>query len=127
MNTIMLKEIKSIDEIKLMVDTFYDSINKDELLSPIFNDIAGVNWELHLPKMYGFWNSILFGTGEYKGQPFPPHLKLPINQTHFDRWIELFNKTIDDLFIGEKAVEVKMRAATIARVFSSKITMLKNQ
>ncbi len=127
MSTIELKEIKSIDEIKLMVDTFYDNVNKDDLLSPIFNDIAGVNWELHLPKMYDFWNSILFGTAEYNGQPFPPHLKLPINQTHFDRWIELFDKTIDDLFIGEKAVEVKMRAATIARVFSSKITMLKSQ
>ncbi len=126
MSTIELKEIKSIDEIKLMVDTFYNNVNKDELLSPIFNDIAGVNWKLHLPKMYGFWNSILFGTGEYNGQPFPPHLKLPINQTHFDRWLELFNSTIDDLFTGEKAVEVKMRAATIARVFSSKITMLKN-
>ena len=76
MSTSELKEIKSIDEIKLMVDTFYDRINKDDLLSPIFNDIAGVNWELHLPQnvwfleLHPFWNSRIQWTA------FPSSLKI---------------------------------------------------
>lgn len=49
-----MKEIKGRQEVIEMVDAFYDKVNKDPLLSPVFNEIAGVDWEKHLPKMYNF-------------------------------------------------------------------------
>lgn len=67
----MKKDIEDEADIKLLVDTFYDSVNQDELLSPVFNGFAQVNWAHHLPAMYNFWSSVLFGTMAYKGQPFP--------------------------------------------------------
>jgi hemoglobin len=60
-----LKEIQSEQEIKEMVDAFYDKVNKDQMLSPVFNDFAGVNWEKHLPVMYSFWSSVLLGDFSY--------------------------------------------------------------
>lgn len=120
-----LKEIHSQEEIREMVDAFYDKVNKDELLSPVFNDFAGVNWESHLPVMYSFWSSILLGDFTYKGNPFLKHIPLPIEKAHFDRWLELFMETIDERFTGVKAEEARQRARSIAGIFQFKLASLK--
>lgn len=120
-----MKTITSQEDIILLVDTFYDKVNKDELLSPIFNEIAKVHWETHMPTMYAFWGSILLGSGTYSGRPFPKHLALPIKQEHFDRWLLLFHSNIDEQFIGELAEEAKTRASTIAQIFTAKIKAIK--
>ena len=119
-----MKEIKGRAEIIELVDAFYDKVNKDELLSPVFNEIAGVDWSLHLPKMYNFWDSLLFGTQSYKGKPFDQHLPLPLMVKHFDRWVKLFHATIDERFVGEKAEEARVKATNIVGVFRFKMDML---
>jgi len=120
-----MKTIESREDIIVLVDTFYDKVNKDQLLSPIFNDIAKVDWESHMPTMYNFWSSILLGTNNYSGRPFPKHLSLPIKQAHFDRWLQLFHANIDAQFHGELAEEAKTRASTIAQIFTAKIEAIK--
>ena len=114
-------DILSREDVKLMVDTFYDKVNRDPLLDPIFNAHSKVNWETHLPIMYRFWNSLLIEPGEYKGAPFDKHIPLPISKIHFDRWLVLFHETVDELFHGEKATEAKLRAQSIAYVFQTKL------
>lgn len=120
-----LKEIETSAEIKEMVDAFYDKVNQDPILSPVFNEFAGVDWEKHLPVMYSFWGSMLLGDFSYKGNPFLKHIPLPIEKAHFDRWLELFMETIDEHFIGEKAIEARQRAQSIAGIFQYKLAMLK--
>ncbi len=83
-------DIRNESDIKLMVDSFYEKVNQDELLSPVFNAFAKVNWETHLPRMYAFWNKLAFGKSGYDGNPFQKHIPLPIEAAHFDRWIALF-------------------------------------
>ena len=122
-----LPDIASEADVKLLVDAFYDKVNGDALLAPIFNDHAHVNWEKHLPIMYRFWSSILLGTGSYDGQPFPKHAFLPVNQSHFVQWLLLFYETITENFRGPVAEEAKMRGANIARIFSNKIRMIQGQ
>lgn len=119
-----MKEITGSEEVKELVDSFYDKVNKDELLAPIFNDLAAVNWETHLPKMYRFWESLLFGSMTYKGKPFDNHLPLPLTVKHFDRWVELFTQTLDERFEGAKAEEAREKAINIAGVFRYKMGML---
>ncbi|WP_338791108.1 group III truncated hemoglobin [Bernardetia sp. MNP-M8] len=114
-------DIQNEKDIKLLVDTFYDKVNQSLILSPIFNDFAGVHWETHLPTMYRFWNGILFGEGGYKGNPFEKHISLPIDATHFENWLALFKETVDELFEGNKAEEAKQRASIIAYTFQSKL------
>ncbi len=119
-----MKEIKGRAEVIELVDAFYNKVNEDPLLSPVFNQIAAVNWEAHLPKMYNFWESLLFGAHTYKGKPFDHHLQLPLTARHFERWVELFNETLNERFTGEKAEEARMKATNIAGVFRFKLNML---
>jgi hemoglobin len=117
-------DIKNIEDIILLVDRFYDKVNDDVLLSPIFNDYARVNWAEHLPVMYSFWSAVLFDTNTYKGQPFTSHIELPISTEHFHRWLDLFKETVDENFEGDKAEEAKEKADSIASIFQTKLGLI---
>lgn len=115
------RDIESRDDIKQMVNTFYDQIKTDNLLGPIFNSVIKDNWSKHLEKMYGFWQSILFNTQTYNGSAFEPHGKLPISKEHFQAWLKLFEDNMDKQFEGPKAEEAKLRARKIGEIFYYKI------
>lgn len=121
----MKHDITKPEHIRLMVNTFYNKVEADKLLGPVFNDVAQVDWDSHLPVMYSFWENLLLGTARYSGRPFPKHAPLPINPAHFMQWINLFEATVDELFAGEKAEEAKGRARAIALVFMGKMGFLK--
>ncbi len=115
------KDISTMEDIKILVDTFYEKVRENELLSPIFNSKIGDRWPAHLEKMYRFWQTVLLQEHTYYGSPFPPHAKLPVEQQHFDTWLELWHSNIDGHFIGEKATEAKWRGDKMAVMFLSKI------
>ncbi len=118
------QDIKTDEDIVLMVDSFYAKVNRDDLLSYVFNDFSKVDWDKHLPKMYSFWNTLIFGEQSYKGNPFAAHLHLPVEQRHFERWLNPFNENIDKLFEGAVAEHTKLRAKSIAYIFQSKLEFL---
>ena len=121
----MKKDIENRDDIILLINTFYEKVKKDEVIGYIFNDVAKVNWEKHLPVMYDFWENVIFFTGSYTGNPMTAHKQLnqktPLNTEHFQEWIKLFTKTVDELFEGDKAELTKQRAISIATVMQIKI------
>lgn len=117
----MKQDITNKEDIQLMVDSFYKKVNEDAILGPVFNDFAKVDWESHLPKMYSFWDSVLFSTATYQGRPFQKHIPLPISKEHFNRWLELFLANADELFEGPVTEEAKHRAQTIAHIFQTKL------
>ena len=119
-------QILTLNDIKKLVDTFYDRIRQDDLLAPVFNERIQDKWPQHLEKMYKFWQTVLLEEHTYFGSPFLPHVQLPVNHEHFDTWLKLFYKTIDELFSGEKANEAKWRAAKMAEMFEAKIAYAKN-
>src|SRR3954466_468713 len=120
----MKKSIITSEEVKELVDKFYEKVNADEILSPVFNKEAKVNWETHLPKMYKFWGTQLIGSADYSGRPFPPHMDLNIDSKHFERWIRLFMETIDENFEGEVAEMAKQKARNIAAIFQYKLGLI---
>lgn len=122
----MTGEILTLDDIKLLVDTFYERIRDNELLAPIFDERIQNNWPHHLEKMYRFWQTVLLDEHTYLGSPFPPHAKLPVAHEHFATWLALFNQTVDELFTGLKAEEAKWRAAKMAEMFEAKIHHARN-
>ncbi|WDF79956.1 group III truncated hemoglobin [Mucilaginibacter sp. AW1-7] len=119
-------DITSLDDIKLLVDTFYNKVGEDVLLAPVFNQRLGDGWLPHLEKMYTFWQTLLLQEHTYNGAPFPPHARLPIDEKHFNEWLNLFTATVDSLFAGEKADEAKWRAGKMAEMFQYKIAYFKN-
>ncbi len=120
------QDIEQLDHIRLMVDSFYSKVREDELLAPVFNQRIADKWPQHLEKMYRFWQTVLLGDHTYFGSPFLPHAKLPVDKIHFDRWLELFNDTIDEHFQGEKAREARWRAEKMAEMFYHKIQYNRN-
>lgn len=74
-----------------------------------------------------FWSTILLETNNYQGRPFPPHAHLPIDHSHFKRWLELFGQTVDELFEGLKATEAKWRAGKMGELFEIKIKHFREQ
>jgi len=122
----MKRELTGRQEVVRLVDTFYDKVNRDPLLAPIFNEVAQVDWDHHLPVMYQFWESVLFGAGTFQGRPFPKHAVLPVDQPHFERWLTLFRDTMDELFEGPKAEEAKLRALCVADTFAMRMGVLRD-
>lgn len=115
------KEIEKIEDIRMLVDTFYGKVREDELLGPIFNGIIQDKWEEHLEKMYRFWQTVLLDEHTYYGSPFAPHAQMPIRENHFNQWVKLFHSTIDSLFEGERAEKAKKQSEQMASIFQSKI------
>lgn len=114
-------DIQTLADVKLMVDTFYGRVQEDTLIGPIFNAKLEGRWPEHLGKMYTFWQTILLDEYTYQGRPFPPHAQLPIEAEHFERWLQLFDKTVNDLFEGPTAEEAKSRGRKMAALFQVKL------
>jgi hemoglobin len=113
-------DIALLDDIVRLVDTFYERVRADEVLGPIFDEVARTDWNQHLPKMYAFWQTVLFGVSGFRGNPLAVHrdlaTKVPLGESEFERWLGLFYQSVDALFSGERAEEVKLRASRIAAV-----------
>lgn len=122
----MKKDIQTLDDIKLLVDSFYSKVRGDELIGHIFNDKIQDRWPAHLEKMYRFWQTVLLEEHTYFGSPFLPHAKLPVEKEHFDRWLKLFYETADGLFAGAKTERAKWQGERMAVMFQSKIEYYKN-
>jgi hemoglobin len=113
-----LFDITDRRDVACLVNVFYDRVRADDLLGPIFDDIAHVDWATHLPRMYDFWESVLFATATFKGMPLIVHRELarraPMTSLAFERWIAIFQSTVDDLFTGPMAEHAKTSATRIA-------------
>ncbi|MBO9673756.1 MAG: group III truncated hemoglobin [Sphingobacteriaceae bacterium] len=109
----------------LLVDTFYGKVQGNPTIGPIFTHIARVDWIHHLPKMYDFWESVLFGKATYKGNPMLTHFalndKTPLQTAEFDTWKDLFFETVDELFAGPNAETIKQKAQSIADLMHFKL------
>jgi hemoglobin len=120
------EDILTLEDIKLLVNTFYDKVREDTLIGPIFNERIQNRWPEHLAKMYTFWQTVLLGDHTYYGSPFPPHAQLPVEGAHFERWLFLFSQTLNELFTGEKSKEAMWRADKMAEMFQYKIEHYRN-
>lgn len=112
-----MNDIQGDQDVEILVHRFYEKVRSDERLGYIFNDVAEVDWDDHLPKMVDFWSNLLFQTGRYKGRPFRQHMPLPIKEGDFDRWYRLFEETVENLYMGKKANFAKQLARNIASSF----------
>ena len=121
-----MEDIKDLSSIKILVDDFYNKVRRDDRLGPVFFAVIKDNWQPHLEKMYAFWNAALFSVPGFKGNPFARHAPLPIEAVHFDRWISLFNQTVDEHFEGINATEIKTKAGLMSVMFQSKLAAMKD-
>lgn len=116
-----MKDIGSREDIDRLMVEFYDAAFADESIGYIFTDVAKMDLDEHLPVIGDFWESVVFGSGVYakRGRnPMVIHHQLSQRSTllpeHFDRWLQIFSRIVDENFEGERADLIKMRAHSIA-------------
>jgi hemoglobin len=124
------KDIENTDDIKFLVDAFYQKVVNDDVIGYFFTEVVPLSWERHLPVMYQFWETILLAKAAYKGNPVKKHLELhqkePLEVKHFDRWLYLWKATIDEHFSGKVAEEAKKKAVTMKQLMMAKIRFLEH-
>jgi hemoglobin len=113
------KDIQDETDVELLVNSFYTKVRNDALLDAIFAPVIKNNWDVHLKKMVDFWSTLLLYTRKYNGDPLPKHMPFNISKQHFDRWLQLFNETVDELFEGIIAENAKKRASSIGRIMKA--------
>lgn len=120
-----MKKLEDRADIEVLVNRFYDKVGRDEKIGFFFNDVAKVDWSQHLPKMYAFWETLLFGQISYKGNPmavhFPINAEVPIEKDHFAHWLALWTETVEENFTGEMADLAVYKATNIANLMAHKM------
>ena len=118
-------DIASRKDIEFLMKNFYDKVKKDNTIGPIFNDIAKVNWEHHIPIICDFWETLLLDAASYRKNVMEVHFilnrKIPLEEKHFQVWLQLFSATVDELFSGKNAEMAKTKARSIAALMQFKI------
>lgn len=120
-----MEDIRSREDIEMLVNSFYDKVRKDDVIGYIFQQIIGNDWSHHLPIMYSFWETVLLNKAGYSGNPVKKHIevdkKAPLQQEHYERWLQLWHETLDNLFAGEVAETAKIRAGAMMQLIDMKV------
>ncbi|MCB9230717.1 MAG: group III truncated hemoglobin [Bacteroidia bacterium] len=126
----MKQDIQTGEDIRQLVDTFYKKAISDPVIGHFFTQVVQLDFDLHMPVMYSFWESVLLGQAGYKGNPMLKHLELnkksPLEKYHFDRWMSLWEETLDELFSGKTADQARQRAANLRHLMEYKIGQSQN-
>lgn len=113
------------DIIELLRD-FYGRAFRDDLLGPVFVEVARMDLDVHLPVICDFWETVLLQTGSYRRNALAPHQRLHararLTPLHFARWLALWQTTVDDRHAGRKAELAKVQGSRMAGAMSRRIT-----
>ena len=119
------RDLDTPEEVAEMVRRFYQDVAQDDLLGPMFDDVAQVDWSEHLPKLTAFWCRALLGSEGYQGNPFRSHSEIharsALTVAHFERWLQLFHETVELGWVGPNARRALELAHNVARVHSQQL------
>ena len=118
-------DIETRGDCERLVRAFYGRAMADPIIGFLFTDVAKLDLEAHVPRITNFWETILLGAHSYGGGAFRPHIelnfKVALTRGHFDRWLQLWTTTVDELFTGEHAELAKSHAIRVAAAFESRL------
>lgn len=101
-----------------LVVRFYREIVFDDLLGPVFDEVAEVDWAVHIPVLVDYWSRVLLGEQDYRGSLLAAHRHVheiePFRLDHVDRWYALWVRSIDEGWRGPNADRAKRHAARVA-------------
>ena len=101
-----------------LVVRFYREVVFDDLLEPVFGEVAEVDWSVHIPKLVDYWCRVLLGEPGYDGTILAAHRRVhelnAFRLEHFDRWYSLWVESLDASWAGPLVEQAKRHAARIA-------------
>ncbi|MCF2529028.1 group III truncated hemoglobin [Yinghuangia soli] len=118
-------DIGSREDIIALLEDFYAKAFADDLLGPVFVDVAQMDLAAHLPRLADFWETTLLRSGGYRGNALEPHRALhaesPLTAEHFARWMELWSAALEARFAGPVADRAAVQADRIARAMRKRL------
>ncbi len=118
-------DIQNQEDLYVLVNEFYKKLLADQSISYIFTDIVKIKLEEHLPILVTFWSQSIFNTGGYFNNLTQIHLDISekeyLTPALFSIWLNHFNASVDENFIGSNAEKIKTQALSIATVMQIKI------
>jgi hemoglobin len=119
------RDLGSRGQIHDLVVRFYREIVFDDLLGPVFEEVAEVDWSTHIPKLIDYWCRVLLSEPGYDGYILHAHQEVHQIESFrpelFDRWYLLFVEAIDAGWEGPVAERAKTHAARMAGVLSGRL------
>ncbi|WP_162246365.1 DUF1971 domain-containing protein [Rhizobium sp. Root1204] len=105
------------DKIKEILVAFYARVRADPSLSVPFSVVE--DWDEHMERLSDFWSSLMLTTGRYKGNPLSMHAIHSdlIRPEMFQRWLELWKLTTNELLEPQTAEQMQAKATRIASRF----------
>ena len=93
-----MQDLATRGDVHDLVVGFYREIVFDEVLEPVFDEVAEVDWTVHLPKLVDYWCRVLLGMPGYEGALISPHRRVhdieSFRPEWFDRWYELHGNSV---------------------------------
>ena len=125
-----MKDIETQDDLYFLVDHFYKKLLADASISYLFTKVVKIKLEEHLPILVTFWSQSIFDTGGYFNNLTKIHLdineKEKLTPELFTIWLNHFNATVDENFIGNNSEKIKTQALNLATVMQIKINIDNN-
>jgi hemoglobin len=111
------RDLSTRSDVHDLVVSFYREVVFDDLLEPVFGEVAEVDWAHHIPLLIDFWCRVLHGDRTYRGAVLAAHRRVhdiePLRVEHLDRWYVLWVTSIDDRWSGPLAERAKAHAARV--------------
>jgi len=118
-------DIETREDCELLVRAFYERALIDPIIGWIFTDVARLDLDAHIPRIASFWETVLLGARSYGGGAFAPHAvlheRVRLRAGYFERWLWLWEATVDEMFEGERAELAKQHARRVARAFHARL------
>ncbi len=106
-------------QITRMVHGFYDDLLADDLMAPLFLEVAAVDLKAHLPTISLYWQKMLLGDKSYRNNTMAKHRdvhrKAPFRDEHFTTWLNHFLENVDRNFAGPYAEKAKNIARNVIK------------
>ena len=119
------RDLDSRTEIHDLVVAFYREIALDDLLGPVFAEVAEVDWSVHIPRLIDYWCRVLLRQPCFDGNILAPDQRIheleAFHSELFDRWLRLFIVAVDDHWQGPMADAAKAHASRMATTLARRI------
>lgn len=114
------------ENIATFVVRFYENTIKDEEIGHFFTELLGEDinnekWQEHIETLTEFWTTMVLKIPEYYGSPFPPHIDMKLTRRSFERWLEVLDNTLDELYTKEAPSEIRKVGEIICNNFMERL------
>ncbi len=99
-----------------LLQCFYAKVRCDPVLAPIYNEVLGENWDIHIARMREFWCSALRVKPGYRRDMLAVHQQIgTLKPSLFPRWLARFREAVGECFAAAPADVINDRALKTAR------------